>query len=219
MSNPQPKEHDQMRKLLFAGLVALLVPTASHAQIQLGLRLGYGSASGDMFKVKGPGGTGTISMSDSVKSAVPLQLDANYKFDKDWSAGVYLSYGFGQANQDNCAGSCSASTFGAGVQGFYTFNQVTGPFVPWAGIGLGYTQASWGDSSGTLTASGVQGSLQVGGDYKVNEQFSVGPYLSYAYGQFSSYTLPAGVTMPAGVSTDTASHSWLGLGIVGKFNL
>jgi hypothetical protein len=208
-----------MRKVLLAALVALIVPVAAQAQYQLGLRLGYGSAMGDAFAFKG---AEAVKMSDSLKSAVPLQLDATYKINKDWAAGLYLNYGFAQMSDAACkanspAGTdCSStgSTLGVGAQGFYTFNQVTGPFVPWAGLGLGWEQASVKQSSDTNTFSGFQASLQIGGDYKVNEQLSVGPYLSYAYGQYSSISLPSGAP-----DTETKAHQWLGVGVLGKFNL
>ena len=91
-----------MRKLLFAGLVALLVPTASHAQFQLGLRVGYAPAMGDAAK--------DAKMSDvSLSSQIPLQLDANYKLDKDFAVGVYFSYGFGQVDNKAFGDACGVS--------------------------------------------------------------------------------------------------------------
>ena len=218
-----------MRKLLFAGLVALLVPTASHAQFQLGLRVGYAPAMGDAAK--------DTKMSDiSLSSQIPLQLDASYKFDKDFAAGLYLSYGFGQV--DNKAFSqlagfqvcgvngidCSGSSFRVGAQGNYTFNQVTGPFVPWAGLFAGYesvtTKLSGGGATGSIDLTGYELGLQVGGDYKVNEQFSVGPYLTYSFGQYQNVEGKFnGTTVASGSISDKAMHSWLSLGVMGKFNL
>ncbi len=211
-----------MRKVLFAGLVALLIPTASLAQVQLGLRLGYGSGMGDALQFKGA--TESWKMSDSLQAQIPLQLDASYKIDKDFSAGLYVAYGFASINskvKDECVAlggtdcDASGSTLGIGAQGFYTFNQVTGPFVPWAGLGVGYESASVKSGGETTTLSGFQVSLQVGGDYKVNEQFSVGPYLSYAMGEYTSISVPGG----ASSEFDQKFHSWLGLGVLGKFNL
>ena len=213
-----------MRKLLFAGLVALLVPTASHAQFQLGLRVGYAPAMGDAAK--------DAKMSDiSLSSQIPLQLDASYKFDKDFAAGLYLSYGFGQVDNkafgDACGVSgidCSGSSFRVGAQGNYTFNQATGPFVPWAGLFAGYesvtTKLSGGGATGSIDLTGYELGLQVGGDYKVNEQFSVGPYLTYSFGQYQNVEGKFnGTTVASGSISDKAMHSWLSLGVMGKFNL
>jgi hypothetical protein len=206
-----------MRKVLLAGLVALLAPAAAHAQYQVGLRVGYGSATGDALQVKNA--PEAVKMSDTFASQVPLQLDASYKINKDFAAGLYLSYGFVQMNKDQICGgasdcSVSGSTLGVGAQGIYTFNQVTGPFVPWAGLSLGYESASFKAEGATTTASGFQLGLQVGGDYKVNEQFSVGPYLSYAMGEYTSLSVSEG-TAP---EFDAKLHGWLGIGVLAKAN-
>jgi hypothetical protein len=219
-----------MRKLLFAGLVALLVPTASHAQFQLGLRVGYAPAMGDAAN--------GASMSDvSLSSQIPLQLDANYKLDKDFAVGVYFSYGFGQVDNKAfqslvgfqvCGANgieCSGSSLRFGAQGSYTFNQVTGPFVPWAGLFGGYESVSSKISNApggaaTFDFTGWELGLQVGGDYKVNEQFSVGPYLTASLGQYGSAEGKLnGTTVFSGSITDTAMHNWLTIGVMGKFNL
>jgi hypothetical protein len=88
-----------MRKLITLALVALLVPTASKAAdalgLQVGLRVGYALAGGSESQDKGA--TEANKMSDGMKSQIPLQLDVNYTVAKDIAAGVYLSYGIGQA--------------------------------------------------------------------------------------------------------------------------
>ncbi|HEX9244456.1 MAG TPA: hypothetical protein VF875_18610 [Anaeromyxobacter sp.] len=218
-----------MRKVLFAGLVALLIPTASLAQVQLGLRLGYAPAMGDAAK--------DAKMTDfSLSSQIPIQVDAAYKFNADFSAGLYFSYGFGQVDnkafeslvgQQVCGANgitCSGSALRFGAQGNYTFNQVTGPIVPWAGLFLGYesvtTDLSGGGSSGSIELTGYELGLQVGGDYKVNEQFSVGPYLTYSFGQYQNVEAKVnGQSFASGSITDQAMHSWLSIGVMGRFNL
>jgi hypothetical protein len=214
-----------MRKLLFAALVALLVPTASHAQFQLGLRVGYSPAMGDAFKDKGS--TQATKMSDSFSSTIPIQLDASYKLTKDIAAGVYFSYGFGSVGGDlknnMCTNgiSCTASTMAVGAQGIYTFNQVGGPFLPWAGLNVGWEQGkldvSGNGFSGGASLSGFQVGLQVGGDYRVNPMFSFGPYIGYSIGQYSSFSA-TGDLAPA-PQFDTTMHSWFNVGLAGKFDL
>jgi hypothetical protein len=158
---------------------------------------------------------------------VPIQLDASYRFDKDWAAGLYFSYGFGQVggqlrdNVCNLSGvSCSASDMRAGAQGFYTFNQVSGPFVPWAGLNLGWEQGkvdfSGNGQSASISLTGFELGLQVGGDYKFTEQLSVGPYLSYSFGQYNSASGTGGFPAP---SISTTLHSWFGFGVIGRFNI
>jgi hypothetical protein len=208
------KESNQMRKLLMAALVALLVPTASHAQFQLGLRLGYAPAMGD--EVDG------FALKETVKSQIPIQVDALYKFTPDFAAGAYLSYGFGQLNSDFAdfcdfnGVDCSLRNLRFGVQGIYTFNQANASMIPWVGAGFGYEwntlKGSAGGASVEATESGFEFlNLQVGGDFKVNEQFAIGPYAQLSIGQYSNIE---GASIP-----EKAMHQWLGFGIRGKFDL
>jgi hypothetical protein len=203
-----------MRKLIMAALVALLVPTASHAQFQLGLRLGFAPAMGDAAK--------DAPLKDLVKSQIPLQLDALYKVTPDIAVGGYFSYGFGQLNSDfsdicDAAGiSCSASNVRLGLQGTYTFNQLKAAMVPWAGVGFGYEwntiKGSAGGASADVTSSGFEFlNLQLGGDFKVNEQFAIGPYAQLSVGQYSNVE---GNSIP-----EKGMHQWLGFGLRGKFDL
>ncbi len=199
-----------MRKFFVLGsLIALLVPTASHAQFQVGARLGYAPAMGDAVK--------DGAMSDGVKSQIPLQLDAGYKLNKDVTVGLYFAYGIGQLASDVCpsGASCSASDIRVGAQALYTFNEVKAALVPWAGVGLGYEQGSAKIEDFKTTFSGYELNLQAGGDYKVNEQFSVGPYVQLAVAQYGK----AKVDGVSGDITDKALHQWLGFGVAGKFNL
>ena len=194
-----------MRKLVLASLVALLVPTASFAQFQLGARIGYAPAMGDAYK--------EAPMSDGVKSQIPLQLDALYKVMPDLAVGAYLAYGFGQLNSDVCPDglSCSATDLRLGFQAVYSFNQVKAPLVPWAGLALGYDIATVKVESFSTDTTGFDLALQAGGDYKVNDQFTVGPYLQVVVGQYGSVE---GTDIP-----EKALHQWLGFGVAGKFSL
>ncbi len=207
-----------MRKLLMAAIVALAIPTASHAQFTLGLRLGYAPAMGDYMK--------DAPMKDGVKSQIPIQLDAMYRITPEWAAGAYFSYGFAQLNSDYSAScdaagvSCSATSMRLGVQGTYTFTTVSPTFVPWAGAGIGYEIASEKVDLGGISASqDTSGweflNLQVGGDYKVNPKFAVGPYIMYSIGQYSSIE----GTSVKDVYGGTAMHEWFNIGVRGKFDL
>ena len=218
-----------MRKLLFAGLVALIVPTASRAQVRFGVRLGYAGATGEAFKDKSGalGAPGeSFKMSDGVPSQIPIQVDASYKIDKDWAAGLYMSYGFGQVGgalaHDLCTSGieCSASTMRLGAQGSWALSRVAGPFVPWVGLNVGWEQAtvslSGAAASGSLSMSGYEVGLQVGGDYKLNPQFTVGPYVGYALGQYTSLGLPNGMGT---VGIDQTTHGWWSVGVLGQFDM
>jgi hypothetical protein len=221
-SQSTPSRSEQMRRLLLIGsLVALLVPTASHAQFQIGLRLGYAPAMGDAYQAKGD--PSVAKMSDGVKSQVPIQIDANYKINKDMAAGLYFSYGFGQVGstvKDSVSpASVSASAIRVGAQGNYTFSSVASPLVPWAGVFVGYEQAKLSLSSGAsgdFTLSGYELGVQVGGDYKVTPQFGVGPFIGLSVGQYTSVSGSGDVQAP---SIDTKTHEWFTIGVRGVFDL
>jgi hypothetical protein len=210
-----------MRKLLM--LAALLVPMVSQAQVSLGLRVGYAPAMGDAQKDQ--------KMSDGMKSQIPLQLDALYKVTKDIAVGGYFAYGFGQVDIAGVCVSgvdCSGNVMRFGVQGHYTFNQLTAPLVPWAGVGFGYEigkakAEATGIGSMEFTYSGFEFlNLQVGGDYRVNEQFSVGPYLQFSLAQYSKQKIDDTTGFVGNFDGDVeekAMHEWFGFGIRGKFDL
>ncbi len=224
-----------MRKLFMLAVIgaAILFPTASHAQFQLGVRLGYGGASGDAFKDKGDGTN--AKMSDGIKSQVPVQLDAMYALTPELRLGAYASYGFAQTGgnlKDVCDTSgvdCSTSEWRLGIQGTYAFTMVSPKFVPWAGLGIGYEWSSYtAEGGGAKVETKLNGfefaTLQVGGDYKVNPLFSFGPYLTYSFAQYSggeqTATIPGLGTQTVKFSdfADKTMHSWWSIGVAGKFD-
>ena len=208
-----------MRKLIVLGavLAAIVVPAASQAQDAskwiLAFRLGYAPAMGDAMSGQ--------QMKDAIPSQVPLQLDVLYKFTPEFAAGAYLSYGFGQlssAESDACNAAgvdCSMSTLRLGVEGTYTFITAN-QFVPWLGLGFGYEgvteKVALGGASASQNTDGWEFlNLQVGGDYKVNPKFAIGPYVMLQVGQYSS--------IEGNSISNKGTHEWLNVGVRGKFDL
>jgi hypothetical protein len=205
------------RLLLISALAALLVPTASHAQIDLGLRIGFAPAMGDAAK--------DSPMSDGIKSQIPIQLDGLYRFNKDVAAGAYFSYGLGQAGSACTDGgvTCTTSVIRVGLQGTYTLNQVQFALIPWVGAGLGWERGAIKQEQGGLsqdtTFTGYELNLQVGGDYKVNDQFVVGPYLMLNFAQYGNFDSSGALGSSSGSIDNKAMHEWFGFGVRGKFSL
>lgn len=199
---------------LVAMLAAVALPTAAHAQVTLGFRVGYAPSMGDAYKLKNTGdptldGT-SAKMSDGVSSQWPLQLEAAYRITPQLAAGAYFSYGFGDggpifastvSGQDFCSLSgsgvsidCSASTYRLGVQGTYAFTMVSPTFVPWAGVGLGW---EWSSAKADISGLGATGTfeehldgfeftMQGGGDWKIGRVFALGPFIQYSIGRYSA---------------------------------
>jgi hypothetical protein len=201
-----------MRTLLLAALLAL--PAAAVARPELGLRLGYASASGEAS-------TGT-SMSEVAKSAVPIQLDALWRFGERFAAGLYSSYGFGQLSSsvsDQCGAagaSCSVSATRLGAEGIWTFTDVSPRYLPWLGAGIGYEWvregASIGSRSGVQHLSGWEYlNVQGGADVRVARKVAVGLYAQYAFGQYSR--------LDGSTIQSKGFHQWLGAGLRGTYDL
>ncbi len=218
-------------KKLIAGLLAVAaIAIASPARaddtgFSFGLRAGYGLGMGDA--VSGS------ALSDGISGTIPLWLDVNYRFTKNISAGAYFQYGlaFVNSNLDLGGGatcstsgiSCSASQMRFGIEGFYNF-MPDATFAPWVGLNVGYEIASMkaeaGGVSQTVNFKGFEFvGLQVGGDYKVSPAFSIGPFLTFNLGQYSTMTISQTGQPDQEPTIQTAMHEWLQFGVKGTFNL
>src|SRR5512138_799316 len=126
-----------MRALLVAAL--LLLPAAAAAQrgvgVELGLRLGWAGAFGDAARY--------VPMSEAVASQLPIQADVAWSAER-FAAGVYGSWGPGQAGAQACGGgaSCSAQVARAGVEGAWRLGELGFGATPWVGAALGWEWAS-----------------------------------------------------------------------------
>jgi hypothetical protein len=210
------RRRGKMRKLLMVVVVAVL-PFAARAQLQLGARIGYGLAMGDMGGDVGE----PLAMSDFQSSQIPLQLDVLYSVNVSLAVGAYFSYGFGSVGDgmdEDCRAfgiDCTASTMRLGAQVQYAFSPGK-QWSPWAGAGLGYEWNTVDAESDEFTFKGWEYlNLQGGADYKLNERFSAGPYVMLAIGQYDEAELFG----ESGDVPEKAMHSWLSFGIRGKFDL
>ena len=219
------------RLLLAAAAAALLAPTASQAQLSLGARLGYAIPMGDAFK--DPSDGSKEKLSDGVKGAIPIQLDAAYKLSPHLAVGAYFSYGFGLVNESKAMGGgicdqsgvdCSAKVIRLGVQATWTMTYLSKTFVPWASAGAGWEWASLDAEAGGVSASySLSGpeflNLQLGADYRVAEKASVGPYLGLALAQYSKAEVDVPGFGSGEMDIDKTLHQWLGFGVRGTFDL
>lgn len=215
--------------------------------LALGLRLGYALPMGKLGTAATPGTTPNTSkddLSDTVTGMVPIWIDVGYRVNPAIYVGGFFQYGFGFVNKDNSTAcnqgiSCSAHDIALGANIHYHI-QPAAQFDPWIGAGLGYEILGVSES-GTATAQvGTQaisitvddsGStkgfqfliLEAGGDFTPAPDFVVGPFVSFALGQYSTYSVSGtsgGVTRSQdGDLTDTGMHEWLTIGVRGQFNL
>jgi hypothetical protein len=207
-----------MRKYaMLAVALAALAPAAASAQVSLGLRLGFAPAMGEAVK--------DGDMSDGVKSQIPVQLDAMYRLSPNLGVGGYFSYGVGQLGgsiADLCDAQdvdCSARNLRAGVQLHYAL-AAKGAWVPWGGVGAGYEWGTLSIGDGSVSYRGFELlNLQLGGDYRVNEKLSVGPYVQFSMGQYTNATIDDGNESVSDSIDEKGLHEWFGFGVRGSFSL
>lgn len=197
-------------------VAALLLGQAAAARageesgLALGARVGYGIPVGDAMS--------GVSLGDVASGQVPVQLDADWRFDRSWRLGLYAQYGFTPVAGASCpAGAdCSGRNLRLGVQGAYAFSAGAGP---WVGAGLG---VEW--QLATVSQAGVENrlrlfglellNLQAGWDFRPARSFSLGPFASFSVGQYRTASSGG-----ASQSLATAVHGWLQLGVRGAFEL
>jgi len=192
-------------------------PDPDRPGVDLAVRTGYALPFGKISNAAGD------SLTDGISGAVPLVVDALYRFNQEFGAGVLFQYAFAQT-KDSASGcgngvNCSASAIHLALQGVYR-PVVSGPIAPWLGIGTGYEWFQVTASANGLSASGsVSGFefllVQAGGDFKVAPQFTLGPFVMFSLGEYRSQSV-GGTSMDI---SGTAMHEWLELGVRGTFSL
>ena len=212
-----------MRKavIALAALAVLWAPAASRAEeqdlnLKLGVGLGYSIPFGDASKGE--------KLSDVAAGEVPVELELSYRFTHAISAGVYGGYGFGLVSSSSVEGVKasdvidSITTWRFGVQGEYEFQKL-GPAIPYAGLRVGYVTESvkQKNGGGTSSASGWEYlTVLAGADFEVAKELAVGPFASFAFGQYTTAKSADGssASIP---SSDQTMHEWLTIGVRGAF--
>ncbi|MEZ4233649.1 MAG: outer membrane beta-barrel protein [Polyangiaceae bacterium] len=218
-----------MKKLIVgaasaATLLGLFSSTAmaQDKPISVGLRLGYGIPMGkvrDDATVAGQ--TTEYKLSDAVSSAFPaLQVDAGYFLTPEIMLGAYFGYALLNVADDGCqqGADCSANQLRYGIQAQYHLSRGES-LDPWFGLGFGFEDVSQsseqGGQSQDTSSSGLEFvSLNGGADFQVADGIGVGPYVSFALGQYTKGTNAAGEDADI---EETALHQWLTLGVKGTF--
>ncbi len=183
--------------------------------LDIGLRAGYGVPLGTL--------AGNTDFSAVMSGLVPFTLEIGGRFNRDYTAALFVQYGIGAVKSGPTTGcgngydSCSATDYRFGLELLYRLSELgafTRALTPWIGFGLGYEvlTVDYGgiEYQGPSMLRGLEfGSIQGGGDLHVTPSFAFGPYASCSFGEFSS-----------GAQTATvAIHSWLQLGLRAAWSL
>jgi outer membrane protein W len=194
-------------------------------KIKIGLRLGYALPLGKATDT--PSG----ELNKVVSGMIPIWLDLGYMVTPNIMIGLYAQYGLvmiksaDTATDPGCpsGADCSGNDIRIGLQGQYHISPAAS-LDPWVGLGIGYEMLNYKVSAnGQEGKFGVKGlefaNIQGGADFKLADSFTVGPFLSFSLGQFSSQSADP---EPPGFNSSidkTAMHEWLTLGVKGTFGL
>jgi len=222
-----------LARLALVLLVFSLARTASAQDpgtgFEAGLRVGYAVPLGNLVG----GDDDDRGLDNAIKGALPIWADLGYRVLPELFLGLYGQYGFGfsghmfgDACDDNPEPDCSASSLRLGLEVHY--HPVPESVAnPWVGLGLGYEWLMFaierGGSGLSFTVHGFELlNLQAGLDFKVTDNFYLGPALSFSLGQYSEVSADC----TGGDANDcpedpeveeTALHEWLVLALRGAY--
>jgi hypothetical protein len=196
--------------------------------IEVGLRTGYAIALGSA--AGGANGAPSANMSDYVSGAIPIWIDAGYRFaSPNLFVGAYFQYGIGfTAGQTSkaCSAngvSCSANVVMYGIQAHYHI-MPDATFDPWVGLGIGMESANLQETVGGQSGGGSLSGwdyaiIQVGGDYHLMPALAIGPFVNFALGQYGNQSSSGGGQSQSASIPNTALHEWLTIGIRGVYDI
>jgi hypothetical protein len=202
-------------------------PTASGIEIAI--------ASGYMIPLGSADGASTDSMSNFMNGAVPLRVEAGWRFlSPSIFVGAYFAYAFASlasasgslpdiAGCNNTGISCSGNVLEVGGEVHAHFLP-EGTFDPWVGAGFGYEQATLNASgpggSASLQVSGLDFlTLMLGGDFKAMGNLGIGPWVGLTLGQYNNISVNTPAQNNSQSITQTAMHEWVTLGLRGVYDI
>jgi hypothetical protein len=206
--------------------------------IEIGFRTGYAIPSGSIDGDSGdPLGN---PLSNYTSGVIPFWFDAGYRL--AWPSifvGGYFQYGVGLgAGNDgqspsacSAAGlSCSAHVIMVGLQAQWHILP-SGTLDPWVGLGIGMEFAS-ASESGSSIPSGASGSTTIsasGWDYQIIQggldihlvrDFSFGPFIMFAVGEYSTESQSSSHGGSQSVTINSnALHEWVTLGVRALYDI
>ncbi|ACG73849.1 conserved hypothetical protein [Anaeromyxobacter sp. K] len=197
--------------------------------LTLSARLAYGAPSGDISdEVDATGAPLYPKLDDLVRHKVPIWLELGYRFNPAVWGGIYLELAPASISKDFCVPgrSCDGSDirFGFDVQFHLQPYQIVDP---WVGFGMGLevlNAEAYEPGTGTIAEFSWAGfefpMLEVGLDLALSPYLTMGPFVSWSAGQYTSYDVSVpGWGDESGRIHDRSFHSWFQIGVKGTLKL
>ena len=198
--------------------------------VSFGVRAGYALPMGSVAKDQLLGGANDLSKQAS--GMIPLGVDLGYRLDPNWYIGAAFTFGFVSTSGDICnrlapgipGCSSSGTSIRIGPTIKYTFSPQA-KLAPWVGVGAAYevlnTSVTVANQSGDSTIKGWEYfNAQLGADYRVMPQATVGPMIGFSVGQYNSYSASrSNGFSQSGDFNQTALHHWVFIGLQGRYDL
>ncbi len=206
-----------------AGLLAAAAPDA-RAQATFALRAGGALPFGDTLHNAQTGEAAALS--DELRFAIPLELEAGLRLDPLWTIGAYVQRGVGAMSRnapfglglctDTGASCSSARLTRIGIQVLRSFPG--GSVTPWVGLGTGYEWLGYDirdpSGSGSIEYRGWEWlSAQLGVEWTRGSHFGIGPYASLSFGRFGNAKLSSGGQSIDADIGNKSTHGWLQFGL------
>ncbi len=214
------------RPLLLASLLALAAPGgASAAQrapdddgMLFGVRGGWALPGGDIERGK--------PLKELADAELPLWLELGYRFNGHVRAAFYFELAPATLTAGCPVGAACSSFDGRFGLGLQVHPWPRSWLDPWFGAGFGVEQLQAttprpGEAfASELSWFGLEVPVEAGLDLQVSDLFTLGPYATVSFGQFTS----ASVKPPGGATTsdpvqDRATHGWAQVGLKATFKL
>jgi hypothetical protein len=220
-----------MRARLAVLLVALAAPAAAlepdaagETGLVLGARVGWGRAFGELAH-------DAVAVRDVVEAKLPIWLEVGYRFGPRFHGELYFELAPGSVRSEFCTSgvSCSATDvrFGIALQLHLAPRALLDPWIA-VGVGIEVLKAQLSDADplvppgrNELTWTGFELPLvEAGIDVRISRRFSLGPYVSGSFGQFTSLTVePNGGASTSAEVDDRGNHGWIQVGLKSTLRL
>jgi hypothetical protein len=201
--------------VLFAAPAAARPDAPDESGVLLGLRAGYGVPFGDVER-------DAAAVREVADEKLPLWLELGYRFNPRVQGAIFFELAPARVASERCTdGGCDAShvRFGVAVQLHLAPGARLDPWIG-AGIGIEVLRAEIDDPGATpvrreLTWAGLELPVaEAGVDVRMSRRFSLGPYLSASFGQFTSRSeRPEGGSSARDPIEDRERHGWIQAGL------